>query len=108
MTIRVLLVDDHRLVREALREVLDKVSDIEIVGEVGDAHAALAQACELNPHVVVLDIGLPDLPGMEVAMRLKQAGCAARIVVLSAYADKRFVIEMLRAGATAYLTSSPP
>ena len=106
MTIRVLLVEDHRMVREALRDVLAKVTDIEVVGEAGDARAALEQARSLAPEVVVLDIGLPDLNGVEVAARLKQAGNAAKIVALSAYTDKRFVIEILLAGATGYVTKS--
>ncbi len=106
MTIRVLLVEDHRLVREALRDVLAKVPDIEVVGEAGDARAAFEQARSLAPDVVVLDIGLPDLNGVEIAARLKQAGNTAKIVALSAYTDKRFVVEMLLAGATAYVTKS--
>jgi DNA-binding NarL/FixJ family response regulator len=106
VTIRVLLVDDHRMVREALREVLDRVDDIEIVGEAGDARDALAQADALAPDVVVLDISLPDLNGVEVAARLKDAGNLAKIVALSAFSDKRFVTAMLRAGASAYVTKS--
>jgi two-component system NarL family response regulator len=106
MTIRVLLADDHRLVREALRDALAKFDDIDVVGEAGDGAAALEQARVLQPDVLVLDIGLPDFNGIEVANRLRKAGNAARIVVLSAYADKRFVTEMLHAGASAYLTKS--
>jgi len=106
MTIRVLLADDHRMVREALRDALATTADIEVVGEAGDACTALEQARSLAPDVVVLDIGLPDLNGMEVAARLGQAGNTAKIVALSAYSDKRFVVEMLRAGAVAYVTKS--
>ena len=106
MTIRVLLVEDHRMVREALCEVLKKVPDIEVVGEAGDARDALKQAAELKPDVVVLDINLPDINGIEVAARLRDAGSRAKLVALSAFADKRFVTAMLRSGASAYVTKS--
>jgi DNA-binding NarL/FixJ family response regulator len=106
VTIRVLLVEDHRMVREALCEVLKKVPDIEIVGEAGDAREALQQAADLEPDVVVLDIRLPDVNGIEVAARLKDAGSRAKLVALSAFADKRFVTAMLRSGASAYVTKS--
>jgi DNA-binding NarL/FixJ family response regulator len=106
MTIRVLLVEDHRMVREALREVLTKLPDIEVVGEAGDARDALEQAAALSPDVVVLDFRLPDLNGVEVAARLRDAGSQARVVALSAFADKRFVTAMLRSGASAYVTKS--
>jgi DNA-binding NarL/FixJ family response regulator len=106
MTIRVLLVEDHRMVREALREMLTKVPDIEVVGEAGDAHDGLAQAVATAPDVIVLDIRLPDLNGIEVAARLCDAGSTAKIVAFSAFADKRFVTEMLRSGASAYVTMS--
>ncbi|HUI58670.1 MAG TPA: response regulator transcription factor [Steroidobacteraceae bacterium] len=103
MTIRVLLVDDHRLVREALRDALAKVSDIEVVGEAGDAHTALEQTRVLKPDVAVIDIGLPDLNGMELTARLKEADANVKVVALSAYTDKRFVTEMLRCGASGYV-----
>jgi DNA-binding NarL/FixJ family response regulator len=106
MKIRVLLVDDHRMVREALRDALAKVPDVQVVGEAGDAGDALKQLRLQSPDVVVLDIGLPDLNGMEVAARVRDAGGHAKIVVLSAYSDKRFVAEMLRSGASAYVTKS--
>lgn len=106
MTIRVLLVEDHRMVREALCEVLQKEPDIEVVGEAGDAREGLKQAVELGPDVVVLDIRLPDVNGIEVAARLRDAGCQAKVVALSAFADKRFVTAMLRSGASAYVTKS--
>ncbi len=106
MTIRVLLVEDHRMVREALRDTLLRETEIEVVGEAGDGMHALELEREHAPDVVVLDIGLPDLNGVEVAARLRRSGSGARVVALSAYSDKRFVLEMLRAGATAYVTKS--
>lgn len=106
MTIRVLLVEDHRMVREALRDVLTRVPDIAVVGEAGDAREALEQARALAPDVVVLDIALPDLNGIEVAARLRDAANAARVVALSAFADRRFVTAMMRSGASAYVTKS--
>ena len=106
MTTRVLLVEDHRMVREALSEVLARVPDIEVIGEAGNAQDALDQAALLKPDVVVLDIRLPDLNGIEVAARLRDAGCCAKVVALSAFADKRFVTAMLRSGASAYVTKS--
>jgi two-component system NarL family response regulator len=102
----VLLVEDHRMVREALSEALKKVHDIDIVGEAGDAHEALRLAATLAPDVIVLDIRLPDVNGIEVAARLRDAGSRAKVVALSAFADKRFVTAMLRAGASAYVTKS--
>jgi DNA-binding NarL/FixJ family response regulator len=106
MTIRVLLVDDHRLVREALHEALEKVPDIEVVGEAGDGRTAIEQARSLRPDVAVIDIGLPDLNGMELAARLRDADTNIKIIALSAYTDKRFVTEMLRSGATAYIVKA--
>jgi DNA-binding NarL/FixJ family response regulator len=103
----VLLVDDHQLVREALRDTLANEADIEVVGEAGDAATALERTRSLAPDVVVLDIGLPDLNGIEAAGRLRQqTSGSAKIVALSAYTDRRFVTEMLRAGASAYVTKS--
>ena len=106
MKIRVLLVEDHRMVREALREVLTKVPDIAVVGEAGDARDCLELARTLKPDVIVLDIRLPDLNGIELAGRLRAAGTTARILALSAFSDKRFVTEMLRSGASGYVTKS--
>jgi two-component system NarL family response regulator len=103
---RVFLIEDHRMVREALCEVLTKDPDIEVVGQVGNAADGLDQVTSLKPDVVVLDIRLPDLNGIEVAARLRDAGVAARIVALSAFSDKRFVTAMLRSGAMAYVTKS--
>jgi two-component system NarL family response regulator len=106
MTTRILLVEDHRLVREAVRDALSREADFEIIGEVGSSQDAIRSAQTLNPDVIVLDIGLPDFSGVELTHRLRHAGCTARIVALSAYAEKHFVTEMLRAGAAAYVSKN--
>ncbi|MBX3624337.1 MAG: response regulator transcription factor [Rhizobacter sp.] len=104
--ITVLLADDHRLVREALRSALAQEADIRVVAEVGEGAAAIESVRSLQPDVAVLDIGLPDLNGIEVAARVQALHLHTRIVALSAYSDKRFVTEMLRAGAAAYVSKS--
>jgi DNA-binding NarL/FixJ family response regulator len=106
MTTRVFLIEDHRMVREALCEVLAKEPDIKVVGQAGDAAEGLERVTALRPDVVVLDIRLPDLNGIEVAARLRDASAGARIVALSAFSDKRFVTAMVRAGAAGYVTKS--
>jgi len=106
MKIRVLLVEDHRLVREALSEALNRVPEIDVVGEAGNGEEALEKASALKPDVVVLDIRLPDVSGIEVAARFKDAKLSPKVIALSAFADKRFVTAMLRAGASGYVAKS--
>jgi two-component system NarL family response regulator len=107
MATTVLIVDDHRLVREALRDALAREPDIQVVGEAGDAAGALEATRTLKPDVVVMDIGLPDMNGIEATGWLKErSGADPKIVALSAYSDQRFVAEMLRAGASSYVTKS--
>jgi two-component system NarL family response regulator len=107
VTISVLLVDDHRLVREAVRNTLAREPDIEVVGEAGDASGAFEHTRDLEPDVIVLAIALPDLSGIEVASRLREVtGVDSKIVALSFHTEERFVTAMLRAGASAYVTKS--
>jgi two-component system NarL family response regulator len=104
--IGVFLVDDHRLIREALRDTLAREPEVTVLGETGLGLAALDWVREHRPDVVVLDIGLPDLNGIEVAARIHEARVGTRIVALSAYADRRFVNEMLKAGASAFVSKA--
>jgi DNA-binding NarL/FixJ family response regulator len=102
MKLRLVLADDHRMLREALAEMLAKEPEMEIAGEAGSGREALEKVEALRPDVLVLDIGLPDMSGIEVARRLRFG--KTKVLVLSAYADKRFVREALKAGAMGYVS----
>ena len=106
MTIRVVLADDHRLVREALRMALERERDIVIIGEATDGRAALKLVRETKPDVVVLDVAMPGLNGIEGAARIHARHPGVKILALSAHADKRYVVEMLNSGAAGYVTKS--
>jgi two-component system NarL family response regulator len=106
MSIRVLLADDHRLLRDALRALLANEHDVQVVGEASDGRAMLELARKLQPDLVVLDIAMPDLNGIEAAARLRTQDAGIKIVAISAYADKRFVLEMLNAGAKGYVVKA--
>jgi NarL family two-component system response regulator LiaR len=101
--IRVLLADDHPALRMGLRVLLDRASDIEVVGEADDGNAALALIETLHPDVAVLDCQLPGIDGMAVAVVVEQRAPSARVVALSAYDDDRYLSGMMAAGAVGYL-----
>jgi DNA-binding NarL/FixJ family response regulator len=103
MAIRVLIVDDHAIMREGLRTLIAGRDDMDVVGEASDGASALQLAASLAPDVVVLDVSMPGMNGIETARRLCARCPGIRIVALSAHADRRFVAEMLRAGACGYL-----
>jgi DNA-binding NarL/FixJ family response regulator len=104
--IRVVLADDHRMLREALRAVLEKEPDIEVVGEAADGHATLQLARKLAPDVVVLDVAMPELSGIDAMSQLASHHPKIRVVALSAYSDRRYVLEMLKAGAAGYVVKA--
>ena len=103
MTIKVLLADDHKIVRDGLRTLLEKNPDIVVAGEAEDGREALQMAQKLLPDVVVMDIAMPDLNGIEATRQILADRSTVRIIALSMHSDKRFVSEMLKAGASAYL-----
>ncbi len=103
MNLRVLLVDDHRLMREGLRKILEGTPGIQVVGEAEDGQSALAAAAESRPDVVVMDVGMKGMNGIEATQRLRRERPLVRIVALSMHADKRYVRNMIRAGASAYV-----
>ena len=106
MTIRVLLTDDHRMFREALRLSLQSESDLTIVGEASNEAETFAAIERCQPDVIVLDIALPDVNGIDIAKQLRKRHPALHIVALSGYSDRLFLDEMLRAGAQAYVLKS--
>lgn len=103
MTIKVLLADDHKIVRDGLRTLLEKHADIAVLGEAEDGREALQLAGKLSPDVVVMDIAMPELNGIEATRQILSEHPSIKIVALSMHSDKRFVSEMLKAGASAYL-----
>jgi DNA-binding NarL/FixJ family response regulator len=103
MSIRILLVDDHKILRDGLRSLLQTHADFEIIGEAQDGRAAVEMAERLSPNVVVMDIGMPDLNGVEATRQIIERVPAVRVIALSAYADRRLIAETLKAGASGYL-----
>lgn len=102
-SIRVLLADDHTLVLAGLRGLVTKLAGVEVVGEAADGHETLRLAQTLRPDIVLLDIGMPGLNGLEVAQRLNQFDPAIRVVILSMHVSEEYVLRALRAGAAGYL-----
>lgn len=103
MSIRVLLSDDHRIMCEGLRSLLEKEPDIELIGEAEDGRSTLELASRLKPQVVVMDISMPDLNGIDATRKLLEKLPSVKVLALSMHTDQRFIEGMLRAGATGYL-----
>jgi DNA-binding NarL/FixJ family response regulator len=101
--IRILLVDDQRLMREGLRILLELESGLEIVGEAGDGQAGLDAYEALQPDVVLMDVRMPGMDGVEATWRLRERWPDARVVILTTFDDDEYVFEGLRAGAMGYL-----
>ena len=99
----VLLVDDHGIVREGCRAILAQRSDIVVVGEAATGHEALQKVEALRPQVVVMDLNLPGLNGVEVTRRITSSYPRIQVVVLSVYAEETYVHQALEAGASAYV-----
>ncbi len=102
--IRVLAADDQRVVREGLAMLLGLLPDVEVVGTAANGEEALAMAGELRPDVILMDLRMPKVDGVEATRRLRASHPEIKVVVLTTYADDRSVIEALRAGALGYLT----
>lgn len=101
--IRVLLVEDHVVVRQCTRELLEQEPDLEVVGEAGDGEAAVALAQDLSPDIVLMDVAMPRVNGVEATRRIKEVRPASAILVLTAYDYDGFIFPLLEAGAAGYL-----
>ncbi len=102
-TITVLLAEDHAIVREGLRALLKLESDIHVVGEAEDGHQAVTLTKSLGPDVLVMDIAMPNLNGLEAARQILLAKCTTKILILSAHSDDAYVEKVMALGASGYL-----
>jgi two-component system, NarL family, response regulator NreC len=103
MTTRLLLVDDHAVVRSGLRMLLENERDVEIIGEAASAHEAIEAAVRLKPNVILMDIGLPDLSGIDATRQIKTHIPEVSIVALTIHEDEEYFFKMLEAGASGYV-----
>jgi two-component system response regulator NreC len=103
MTTRIILADDHKIVRDGLRALLEKQAGMEVVAEAENGRACVRLAKELSPDVVIIDIGMPDLNGIDATRQIMTEVPGIKVIALSMHSDRRFVAQMFKAGASAYL-----
>lgn len=103
MSIRIIIADDHQIVRQGLKVLLEKEPDMEVVGEAEDGPSSVKMAKQLAPHVILMDIKMPDLNGIEATRQILSDLPDVKIIALSMYPDQRFVTNMLRSGARGYI-----
>ena len=104
--IRVFMADDHLILREGIRLLLEKVSDIEMVGEAGDGEEAVAKVEQLVPDVVLMDITMPGLNGLEATQQIKQKNPEIRVLILTMHETDQYLSGMLKAGASGYVVKT--
>src|SRR2546423_11392574 len=102
-TLRIFLADDHVVVRERLRSLVNAQSDMMVVGEAGNGRAALQQVREIQPDVVIMDVSMPELNGIQVTERLKRAYEKIMVLILTAHDDSGYLRQLLEVGASGYV-----
>jgi len=103
MGLKILIADDHTIIREGLRALIEKEADLEVVAEASNGKEALLLTHEYHPDLVVMDISMPEMNGIEATRRIVAELCNVRILALSMETDRRFVVEVLKSGATGYV-----
>jgi DNA-binding NarL/FixJ family response regulator len=103
MAIKVLIADDHQIVRQGLRTLLEGEPDLKVVAQSEDGRTTVRLARELAPEVIIMDVAMPDLNGIEATRQIVTERPQVKVIALSMYADRRFVVNMLKAGASGYL-----
>ena len=106
MTIKILLADDHKIVFDSLKSLLDRQPDMQVVGGAENGRVAVAQVHELRPDIVIMDVTMPKLNGIEATRQITSQYPEIKVVALSMHADKQFVTGILSAGASGYLTKN--
>ncbi len=106
--IRLVLADDHAVVRQGTRELLEQEPDLKVVGEAATGREAVRLAQELRPDVVIMDVRMPDLSGLEATRRIRELNLPSQVLVLTAYDDDEYVFALLEAGAAGYLLKTAP
>jgi len=103
MKMRVLIADDHQIIRDGLRSLLEKEPDMEVVGQAEDGRTLLKMLREMSPDVVIMDVAMPNLNGIEATRQVMHEFPEVKVIALSMHDDRRFVINMLKSGASGYL-----
>ena len=103
MSVTILIVDDHNIVRDGLRALLEPLAGMKVVGEAENGRVAVRLAREIQPDIVIIDVAMPDLNGIEATRKIRSQVPGTKVIALSMHSDRRFVSRMLQAGAAAYL-----
>jgi DNA-binding NarL/FixJ family response regulator len=103
MSIKIILADDHKLMREGLKSLLNQQADISVVGQADNGREAVQLTERMGPDVVVMDVSMPDLNGIDATRQILSRAPRTRVIALSMHSDRQFVVEMLRAGAAGYM-----